>query len=85
MCLADRFLVWAGHEAESLAVPQIHVCGVTENPELLGGFLERGELLEELFLSEFPRWETAFALVVSVDEIFHVDAPFAPLGLTYIV
>ena len=43
--------------------------------------VERGELLEELFLSEFPRWETAFALIVSVDEIFHVDAPFAPLEI----
>jgi hypothetical protein len=26
---------------------------MTENPELMGGLLERGELLEKLFLSEF--------------------------------
>jgi hypothetical protein len=38
-------------------------------------FLERGELLKELFLSELLFCETAIVFVVSVDKIFHDDAP----------
>jgi hypothetical protein len=75
MCLADRFLVWAGHEAEGLAFPQIHMRGVTESAELFGGFLERVELLEKLFFVEFLRRETAFVLVVCIYEVPHGDAP----------
>jgi hypothetical protein len=37
--------------------------------------LERGELLKELFLSELLFRETAIVFVVSVDKIFHDDAP----------
>jgi hypothetical protein len=37
--------------------------------------LERGELLKELFLSELLFRESAFGFVVSVDKIFHDDAP----------
>ena len=69
MCLADRFLVWAGHEAEGLPFLQIHMRGMTESAELFGSFLERLELLEELFFAEFLRRETAFVLVVCIDEV----------------
>src|SRR6516225_8021157 len=77
MCFADGVLVRPGHEAEGLAVLQIHMRGVTKNAKLLGGLLERGELIEELLLGELLLWETAFVLVVGVDEVFHVDAPVA--------
>src|SRR5262249_47341296 len=75
MCLTYRFLVWAGHEAEVLPFRQIHMCGMTESAELFGGFLERVELLEELFFAEFLCRETAFVLVVCIDEVPHGDAP----------
>src|SRR5262249_15782629 len=67
----------AGHEAEGLAVLQAHVRGVTENAELLRRLFERGELLEKLFLGELLLRETAFRLIVGVDEVFHGDAPLA--------
>src|SRR5262245_51727970 len=73
--LADRLLVRPGHEAEGLALLQIHVRGVTERAKALGGLLERVELLEELLLAEFLLREAALGLVVGVDEVFHVDAP----------
>src|SRR6516164_5081207 len=75
MCLADRFLVGAGHEAEGLTFLQIHMRGMTESAELFGSFLERVELLEELFFAEFLCWETAFVLIVCIDEVLHGDAP----------
>jgi len=37
--------------------------------------LERSELLKELLLSEFLFREAAFVFIVSVDKIFHDDAP----------
>src|SRR5262245_30725250 len=77
--LADRFLVRPGHEAEGLALLQIHVRGVTERAEALGGLLERVELLEELLLAELLLREAAFGLVVGVDEVFHVDAPVSSI------
>src|SRR5262249_36068401 len=75
MCLADGLLVGAGHEAEGLPFLQIHMRGVTESAELFGGFLERVELLEELFFAESLCRETAFVLVVCIDEVLHGDAP----------
>ena len=42
---------------------------------------ERGELLKELFLSEFLFRGTAFVFVVSVDKTFHDDAPLCWVGL----
>jgi hypothetical protein len=38
--------------------------GVTKNAELPGSLLERGELLEKLFLGELLLGETAFRLIV---------------------
>src|SRR5262245_11861803 len=73
--LADRLLVRPGHEAEGLALLQIHVRGVTERAKALGGLVERVELLEELLLAEFLLREAALGLVVGVDEVFHLDAP----------
>jgi len=75
MGLADGLLVGAGHEAEGLPFIQIHMRGMTESAELFGGFLERVELLEELFFAEFLCRETAFVLVVCIDEVLHGDAP----------
>jgi hypothetical protein len=43
--------------------------------------LERGELLKELFLSEFLFRRSAFVFVVSVDETFQDDAPSCWVGL----
>jgi hypothetical protein len=48
---------------------------MTEHAEVFRCLLERRELLEELFFGEFLRRETAFALVVGVDEVFRADAP----------
>jgi hypothetical protein len=42
--------------------------------------LERSELLKELFLSELLFREAAFVFVVSVDKIFHDDAPLGWVG-----
>jgi len=42
--------------------------------------LKRGELLKELFLSEVLFRETAFVFVVSVEKIFHDDAPLCWVG-----
>jgi len=39
--------------------------------------LERGELLEELLLSELLFRATAFAFVLTVDRTFHDSAPLA--------
>ena len=50
--LADRVLVRAGHEAEGFAVLQIHMRGMPENVELLGGLLQRIEIGEELLFGE---------------------------------
>ena len=72
MRLADRFFVRTGHEAESLAVLQIDMRSMAENAELLGGRLERGELLVELLFRQHLRRESALALVVGVDEVLHV-------------
>jgi hypothetical protein len=46
-----------------------------ESPELLGGRLERGELLEELLFRQHLRRESALALVMGVDEVLHADSP----------
>src|SRR5215472_13183054 len=75
MCLADGFLVRAGHEAECLPFLQIHECGMTEHAEVLRSLLERRELVEELLFGEFLRRETAFVFVVRVDEVLHADSP----------
>src|SRR6516225_9453627 len=76
MCLADGFLVRAGHETERLAFLQVHVRGMTEHAELMCSFLERRELIEELLFGELLGWEATFALVVGVDEVLHVDDSF---------
>jgi hypothetical protein len=44
---------------------------------------ERGELLKELFLSEFLFRETAFVFVVRVDKTFHDDAPLCWVGRVF--
>ena len=61
-----------GHETESLAVLQIDMRSMAESAELLGGRLERGELLEELLFRQHLRRESALALVVGVDEVLQV-------------
>jgi hypothetical protein len=43
-------------------------------------FLERGELLKELFLNELLFRKTAFVFVVNVDRTFHDDAPLCWVG-----
>src|SRR5262249_32444147 len=77
MSFANGLLIWTGHETKGFAVLQIHMRGMTESTELLGGLLKRGELLEELFFSKRLRRETAFGLVVGIHEVLHVDAPVA--------
>lgn len=42
--------------------------------------LERGELLQELLLSELVIWEVASVFVVSVDKVFHNDALLCWIG-----
>src|SRR5262245_65523131 len=80
MGLADRLLIRPGHEAEGLAVLQIHMCGMTKNAKLRGRLFERGELVEELLLGELLLREAAFVLVVGVDEVLHVGAPVGLSG-----
>src|SRR6516162_7181601 len=66
MCLADGFLVRAGHEAERFAFLEVHVCGMTKHAELLRSLLERRKLIEELLFGELPCREAAFSLDVTV-------------------
>jgi len=75
MRLANGVLVRAGHKAERFPFLEIDVRGMTEHADLLRSFLERCELLEELFFGELLGREATFVFVVGVNEVLHGDAP----------
>jgi hypothetical protein len=66
------------------AAEQFGVFGHAAHVNLKEGkaILERGELLKELFLSDLQFRKTAFVFVVSVDKIFHDDAPLCWVALS---
>src|SRR4030095_16748211 len=76
MLLPDRLLVRSGHEAERLALFEVHMRGVAERMEFACGAIERIELLEELLFCEHLGRKAAFGLVVGVYEVLHLGISF---------